>query len=226
MTGAKFVVALSPWAHAATGYADVMLPIAPFTETAGTFVSTEGRVQSFKGVVQPLGDTRPGWKVLRVLGSMLGLPGFELDSADDVRVAAIGDTTDVSAKLANVAPQSPLPAAERPLAADALQRIGDVPIHFADPLARRAPALQATRDATPPRAAMNARTLTAQGLSPGDEVRVRQASGEALLFADLDPAVPDGCVRVAAGHALTSGLGGLFDPLTLERVAVAARASA
>ena len=68
MKQAGFVVALSPFQHKAVDYANVMLPIAPFTETAGTFVNTEGRAQSFQGVVQPLGETRPAWKVLRVLG--------------------------------------------------------------------------------------------------------------------------------------------------------------
>ena len=72
---ADLVVVMSPFRHG-TAYADVLLPIAPFTETAGTFVSGEGRVQSFHGVVQPLGETRPGWKVLRVLGTLLGVAGI------------------------------------------------------------------------------------------------------------------------------------------------------
>ena len=71
------VVALTSFKDAAVENADVLLPIAPFTETAGSFVNAEGRLQSFTGVVAPLGDTRPAWKVLRVLGNLLGLPGFE-----------------------------------------------------------------------------------------------------------------------------------------------------
>ena len=71
-------------------YAHVLLPIAPFTETAGTFINTEGRAQSFQGVVQPLGETRPAWKVLRVLGNLLGLAGFEQQSADDARGRSAG----------------------------------------------------------------------------------------------------------------------------------------
>ncbi|MDE2275190.1 MAG: molybdopterin-dependent oxidoreductase, partial [Burkholderiales bacterium] len=65
--------------------ADVLLPIAPYTETAGTFVNAEGRAQSFHGVVKPLGETRPAWKVLRVLGNQLGLPGFDFDTTEQVR---------------------------------------------------------------------------------------------------------------------------------------------
>ncbi len=77
---AEFVVALSAWRCWAPEYAHVILPIAPSAETAGTFVNMEGRVQSFHAVVKPRGDARPGWKVLRMLGSMLGLEGFGADS--------------------------------------------------------------------------------------------------------------------------------------------------
>ena len=76
---------MSAYKHAALDYADVLLPIAPFSETSGTFISTEGRVQSFNGVVKPLGETRPAWKVLRVLGTMLGLKGFDYDTSEAVR---------------------------------------------------------------------------------------------------------------------------------------------
>ncbi|MGZ8229094.1 MAG: NADH-quinone oxidoreductase subunit NuoG, partial [Burkholderiales bacterium] len=72
---AELVVAMSPYEHRAVDYAHVMLPIGPFTETAGTFINMEGRVQSFNGCVQPLGEARPAWKVLRVLGNLLGLAG-------------------------------------------------------------------------------------------------------------------------------------------------------
>ena len=71
---AELVVAISPFEHRALEYAHVMLPIGPFTETAGTFINTEGTVQSFAGCVQPLGETRPAWKVLRVLGNLLKAP--------------------------------------------------------------------------------------------------------------------------------------------------------
>ncbi|WP_455778407.1 NADH-quinone oxidoreductase subunit NuoG, partial [Burkholderia stabilis] len=87
---AEMVVVMSPFKHG-LDYADVLLPVAPFTETAGTFVNAEGTVQSFNGVVRPLGDTRPAWKVLRVLGSLLGLPNFEYETAEEVRLAALGD---------------------------------------------------------------------------------------------------------------------------------------
>ena len=83
---ADMVVTLSPF-KANMAFSDVLLPIAPFTETAGTFVNAEGRVQSFHAVVRPVGETRPAWKVIRVLANLLGLPGFDFESTQDVLLA-------------------------------------------------------------------------------------------------------------------------------------------
>ena len=80
---ADMVVTLSPF-KANMDFSDVLLPIAPFTETAGTFVNAEGRVQSFHAVVRPAGEARPAWKVIRVLANLLGLPGFDFESTQDV----------------------------------------------------------------------------------------------------------------------------------------------
>src|SRR5690606_39392711 len=81
---AGFAVALTSFKSAAQDWADVMLPIAPFTETSGTFVNAEGRAQSFKGVAAPFADTRPGWKVLRVLGNLFELQGFDDETSESI----------------------------------------------------------------------------------------------------------------------------------------------
>ncbi|MCL4725475.1 MAG: molybdopterin-dependent oxidoreductase, partial [Rhodocyclaceae bacterium] len=214
LKAADLVVALTPFKTRAVDYAHVILPIAPFTETSGTFINTEGRVQSFNAVVKPLGETRPAWKVLRVLGNLLGLPGFEQESSEAVRAEVLGGKpASVAERLNNQADGVALNLAAP---APALQRIADVPIHFADPLARRAPSLQKTRDAAPPAARMNAATLAKLGLAAGAQVKV-SLGGTAILAAQLDAGVPDGCVRVAAGHELTSGLGPMQGELTVER---------
>ena len=101
------VVALTAFKDAVVENADVLLPIAPFTETAGSFVNAEGRLQAFTGVVPPLGETRPAWKVLRVLGNLLGLRGFEQDNAEQVRAEAIGDPSALAARLDNRAAALP-----------------------------------------------------------------------------------------------------------------------
>jgi NADH-quinone oxidoreductase subunit G len=209
---AEFVAVLSPFRHGAE-YASVLLPIGPFTETAGTFVNCEGRAQPFNGVVKPLGETRPGWKVLRVLGSLLGLPGFDFTTIDEVR-SSLPAPDAIAGRLAN---GTRVAIAPPPAAAPGLERVADVPIHFADPLARRAPALQQTADAAPPRARMSAATLQALGVAAGTDVRVRQGRGEAVLAAAVDAAVPDGVVRIAAAHASTCALDGLGGPIEVAR---------
>jgi NADH-quinone oxidoreductase subunit G len=210
--GAEFVVMLTPWKPALDA-ADVLLPIGPFTETSGTFVNIEGRAQSFHATVSPLGDARPGWKVLRVLGSLLGLPGFEFDTIGEVRAACLG-TLDIASRLSNRVRAVTLPS---PSSISGIQRIADVPAYFADPLVRRSPPLQKTKEARAPKARMNARLMEKLGVSAGQGVLVQ---GKARLETALDPGVPDGCVRIAAAHASTVELGSMFGTLTLEKVHV------
>jgi NADH-quinone oxidoreductase subunit G len=187
----------------------VLLPVAPFTETPGTFVSTEGRVQSFHATVNPLGDTRPGWKVLRVLGSLLGRQGFDFDTVEQVRTACLGGRN-VASLLSNRIDFQENHTAK----VEGIQRIADVPIYFTDPLVRRSPPLQKTRDARAPRAWMNSRLMTRLGVAAGQQVMV---NGSVRLGAALDDKLPDECVRIAAAHPATAGLGGMFGELQVER---------
>ena len=141
----SMVVTLSPF-KANMAFSDVLLPIAPFTETPGTFVNAEGRVQSFHAVVKPLGETRPAWKVLRVLGNMLGLPGFSFESSVEVLAQVFGPAVDglsqvAAGKLNNasdVLPTAGAAPASRPAVAS---------IYQLDSLVRRATSLQLTADA-------------------------------------------------------------------------------
>jgi NADH-quinone oxidoreductase subunit G len=215
MKSAELVVAMSPYQHRAIEYAHVLLPVAPFTETAGTFVNTEGTVQSFQGVVRPLGETRPAWKVLRVLGNLLGVAGFEQDSADDVKREALGNG-DVAGKLNNRVEVSASPPSPLPLGG--ISRIAEVPIYAADALARRSQSLQLTRDAAPPVAWMNRALYEQLGLRDGDDLRVRQGSGEALVACAIDDKLPAGCIRLAAARPETAALGAMFGVVTAERV--------
>jgi len=139
------VVTLSPF-KANMAFSDVLLPIAPFTETSGTFVNAEGRIQGFHAVVKPLGDTRPGWKVLRVLGNLLEIPGMDWETSQDVLSAITG----APAGELDFIPADKLDNSTRaPLVADT----GDNPepvsasIYQLDGLVRRAHALQMTADA-------------------------------------------------------------------------------
>jgi NADH-quinone oxidoreductase subunit G len=217
LRGAQLVVALSAFSsQAAADYAHVMLPIAPFSETPGSFVSSEGRLQTFHAAVHPLGEARPAWKVLRVLGTLLGVQGFEYDSCEQVREECLRGQ-DIATRLSNEISLQQKPIATNP---PGVQRIADVPIYFADPLVRRAPALQKTRDAKAPRAWMNSKLMARLGVAAGQPVLVKQGQGEARLAAALDDALPDECVRVAAAHPSTAGLGAMFGSVTLEKLAV------
>ncbi|GAB4174938.1 MAG: NADH-quinone oxidoreductase subunit NuoG [Rhodocyclaceae bacterium] len=209
------IVASTFRSGAALAYADCLLPVAPFTETSGSFVNTEGRVQSFNAVVAAPGQVRPAWKVLRVLGNLIGATGFEYESSVQVRDEVLGSEREfVSSRLGNAID---IPAFPAPVRAQALQRVADVPIHFADPLARRAPALQATKDAAPPAARMPAALAASLGLAAGQTARVRQGAGEALLEVVIDEALAPGCVRVAAAHPSVAALGESFGIITVER---------
>ncbi len=212
LQGSGLVVALTPFKDAVAEHADVMLPIAPFTETAGTFVNAEGRVQSFTGVVQPLGDARPAWKVLRVLGNLLGLAGFDQASAEEVRAEVLG-TGDVTSRLSNSADGVAWAAA----ATGGLERVADVPIYSTDAIVRRAESLQATADGKAPVVSLPSALWSQLGLQHGAQVRVRQGDTVAELPAREDASLAATAVRVSAGHASTAGLGAMFGALSVER---------
>jgi NADH-quinone oxidoreductase subunit G len=138
---AEMVVTMSPF-KANMEFSDVLLPIAPWTETPGTFVNAEGRVQSFHAVVKPLGEARPAWKVLRVLANVLGLPGFEFESAQDVLVAARGAQ---DAQATHAKGMSNATNASIDLNAQAGKPV-TAAIYQLDGIVRRAPSLQLTAD--------------------------------------------------------------------------------
>ena len=211
--GAEMVVSLSSFKTAANDYADVILPIAPFSETSGTFVNAEGRVQSFHGVVKPAGEARPAWKVLRVLGTLLGLPEFAFETSEEVKARALGDLAALPAKLNN--------ATSAPIAINgghgALERLADVPVYSADALVRRSASLQATADGRAPVASLPQALWAELGLADGAHVKVTQGAASALLPAVLDASLPANVVRVPQGHADTATLGAAFGAIRVEK---------
>ena len=215
MQTAQLVVGLTAFDSASLrGVADVMLPIAPFSETSGTYVNCEGRAQSFVAVARPQGETRPAWKVLRVLGNLLALDGFSQSDSEAVRDEIL--SADFASQLDNGVEGVVVSTATASSAA--LERVTDVPIHFADPLVRRAEALQKTRDAAAPSARISPATMEALGVAAGDRVRVAQGAATAELIVQADPGLAAGCVRIAAAHVSTSKLGGMSGDLSVERV--------
>ncbi len=217
LRAAEFVVALSPLQLHSLEHVDVLLPIAPFTETSGTFVNAEGRVQSFHGVVKPAGDARPAWKVLRVLANLLELQGFDFETSEDVKKEALGDLATLSARLSNASEaDAAAPAAAAGRANAGLERVSDVPIYAADSLVRHAHSLQMTADARAPMAALPTVLWQQLGLAPGAKVRVSQGTAQAVLPARLDATLAANTVRVPAGHADTALLGAMFGAVNVE----------
>jgi NADH-quinone oxidoreductase subunit G len=141
LAASEFVVMLTPFAtEAMRAFAHVLLPIGTFAETSGTFINAEGRWQSFLGAAQPVGESRPGWKVLRVLGNLLELGGFDYITSEDVR-------NELKSRVGESQPDSAF-VARRTLNGERTHGVAtDVPMYQVDALVRRAPALQRTREA-------------------------------------------------------------------------------
>jgi NADH-quinone oxidoreductase subunit G len=176
LRAADFIVMFSAFqSDAARDYADVLLPLAPYTETDGSRVNAEGRLQAFDMVATPAGDSRPGWKILRVLGNLLGLAGFDQVTSEDVRREA----------LPNGAPAAGTKLAQWRLAGTApqvrdLARVADVPPYRIDPLVRHAGSLQQTRDNPGPVVALNAAEAERLGVTGKSRVRVRSAEADPM----------------------------------------------
>ena len=214
MQAADMVVVLSAYRHHATQYADVMLPIAPFSETSGTFVNTEGRAQSFKGAVRPLGEARPAWKVLRVLGNLLEVPGFDYDTSEAVRDEVLAGYS--SARLSNAVTGVALQAIATSQN-EGLQRVSDVPIYSSDAVVRRAVSLQKTHDAATPVVTMHSSELAKLGVRAGDTVKITQGDASVRLLVQANDRQPVRTARLPAGHAATAALGGMFGTISVER---------
>ncbi len=186
LSQAASVIVLSPFkSKTALGYADVLLPVSPFTETSGTFINCEGRVQGFYAAVKPLAETRPAWKVLRVLANLLDIPGFNYSSSEEVKAEALGITgggAEFISGLDNGVSGIAINLGSEPDTIDttSLERVADVPIHFSDMLVRYAPSLQKTKDSAIPMAHMNGAMLARFGIARGDLVRL-SADGTTAL---------------------------------------------
>ncbi len=212
----EFVVSLSAYKGNGEDYADVLLPIAPFTETSGTYVNTEGRIQSFNGVVSPLGEARPAWKVLRVLANLLGLEKFDYETPEQIRAEIFPDGLEINQYLNNALRD--FDTEIRVTEEQGIQRIGEVPIYQTDPIVRRAESLQDTRDGAPPKAWMATAMQQNLGVIAGDQVKITQGDEFVRLEVAHDEKLPVNCVRIACAHPKTIALGALFGEILVEKL--------
>lgn len=214
LENAEMVVVMSSFKQG-LDYADVLLPVAPFSETSGTFINCEGRVQSFNGVVKPLGDTRPAWKVLRVLGNLLGLSNFNLESSESVREEILGpDQESVAARLNNFVDGF---VSYVPVSSSGMERVSDVPIYRTDGIVRRAQSLQQTRDAKSLQIGLSQTQLNRIGINSGDFVRVVQGANSIVLPAVLNAGLAESVVRIPVAFQETAKLGAMFGQVQVER---------
>lgn len=209
---AQSVMAFTPFvSQTLLDVCDVLLPIAPFTETSGSFINMEGRLQSFHGVVKGLGDSRPLWKVLRVLGNVFDLQGFEYDSSEQVLKDAVNAET-LADKLNNTADWQGVSVQ----AASALVRVGGVGIYHSDAIVRRSAPLQATGHAAVPFACVNPQTLVALGLSDGDAAEAKQDGASVRVTVVADAKLPENVVYLPL-HTENAALGALMNTIELAR---------
>lgn len=210
---ADFVVSMSSFVTDTTlAYADVILPVASFAETSGTFIGVDGQWQSFTGAVQPKGESRPGWKVLRVFSNMAKLTGVDYVSSQDVR--------DEVQDLLNLKSTTSLPAyVPDDLSAEMdLMAISEVPMYQVDSLVRRSEALQQTPDNLQSKIArMNSRDAERYNLTDVKTVDLSQSDKTVTVAFEVDDSIADGCIYLATGQNEASQLGAGFGTVTITK---------
>lgn len=214
INAADFKVVINNYAtDAMKDYADVILPLASFAETSGTYVNAEGFWQSFNGATSALADSRPGWKIMRVLGNLLKLEGFDYMSSEEVR-------NDVKAQCKDIRLDNSL-AAHAPFAkiqpAEGLQRIAEVPLYAVDSLVRRSQPLQNTLDAQQSIISINSNLAKKMKLQAGDTAHFTQQDNKITASIKIDDAIADDCVALPAGLNFSKNLAASFTSIELEK---------
>jgi NADH-quinone oxidoreductase subunit G len=214
LQSADMVVALSAYrSPQLEACAHILLPMGIFAETAGTYVNGEGSWQSSRGVVKPQGEARPAWKILRVLGNLLDIEGFDYTDAGQVLQELQGICGEgLQANQLSLAGES-----VRQLQPQGLLRGGDTPLYAVDPLVRRAAALQQTQDAGTPAIRLHPAQAERLGLSASEQALVKQNGYQATLPLQLDESLPEDCVWISSGLAQTAALGQPFGEVTVEK---------
>lgn len=214
MKSADFVVSLTAFrSDEMNDYADVLLPISLFTETSGTYINNEGTSQSFAGVVSPLAEARPAWKVLRVLGNYFELDGFDYQSSTDVldeTMQVIGDINYDNSEQWSVS--GSINSGE-----NGLQRISETPMNMIDALCRRAVSLQKTSDVSDGAIHLNETSARNNNLNHDDTAKVEQDESSVNLKVVIDDRVPDNCVLIQSAHPNQIELGTAFGELRISK---------
>lgn len=213
LQSAGFVISLTAYqTDTMKSCSNVMLPMALFAETSGTYINNEGRSQSFNGVVALAGEARPGWKILRVMGNLFNLPGFDYNTSTEVR-------DELQKLIADIKPSNTMNWNAQAMTSvhSGLQRISDIPMNAIDPVTRRAKSLQQTTDVTDGKAHINAVLAGQLGLREADNVRVEQDEHAVTLPVIIDDRIPDQCVLIQGAQSCHAKLGGWFGEIRLSK---------
>jgi NADH-quinone oxidoreductase subunit G len=216
LKAAQGVVMITPFVtDVMREYASVLLPACAFGETSGTFVNAEGRWQSFTGMAKPRAESRPAWKILRVLGNLSGLEGFDYTSSEEVR-------DELHGSVGKLKPDNQYRGTRQIAAQSAgkgLRRVAETPIHAVDALVRRSGPLQETRDARDAGwVTLSSADAKKAGVADGEHVAVKYNGSKLRLPAKIDDGVNAGDVWLAAGIEATAGFGPCHAGIELEKV--------
>jgi NADH-quinone oxidoreductase subunit G len=211
---AELIVCFTPFISAAQeDYADILLPIAPFGENDGTFVNLEGRWQTFPAATIPLEEARPAWKILRVLGNLFHLDGFEYFTAAEIlrEVHRLVDESKLPPLQADQVPH-----ALRPLA-QGYHRVTEWPMYRVDNVVRRSPPLQQMIENDLRAVRIHSTLAKRLHLDAGDLVIVRQGDNEITLPLAIDNRIAESAIFLAAGLEETAWFGMAFAAIDLQR---------
>jgi NADH-quinone oxidoreductase subunit G len=209
---AETVIAVASFATASLlEIADLILPLAPHAEAEGSLVNLDGAMMSFVAAGKPGGEARNGWKILRRLGSELGLQGFDQTSLAEVQAAMKSAVDAAPAEQTRSDPGFPAESAE-----SALHRIGEVAMYSVDPLCRRAAPLQQTAQAKNDFVALNPADAERLGLADGAMARVTQGDAQIEVAVTVTGRVPAGGAWLRSATCVTRTLGPAVGPVTVE----------
>lgn len=220
---AEFVIALTPFRTSLLEQcAHVFLPISAFTETSGTFVNVEGKWQSFQGVANTFGESRPAWKVLRVLANFLHCPDFDYQSTEEIR-DKIRLKVDEEGLIRHFSKgvEGSFDNKIENFSENFLSRIGEIPIYSSDNLQRRAKALQAAqsiREGNVATIRIHPKMAEQLKIKELEMVSVKQNQSKTRLPIVFDTRVPMHAALVPGGIPATNCLSELYGPIEINKI--------
>jgi NADH-quinone oxidoreductase subunit G len=193
--------------------ADILLPISIYAENDGTYFNVSGTSQSFSSCVPSQGESKPGWKVLRVLADGLGIPDTDYENISEIQ-------DELSILLTGTRPDN-TNAGSRPdaipSANGSISRFSELPMNSVDNLVRNAAALQQTPDVADGLVHLSSELAARLGLSDGDRLSLEQGGETVQLGYVIDDRIPDKAVLIYAAHPDVATLGPWFGDIRVQK---------